>query len=45
MSGGFLDLSRAVSELEGSGARQSMQNNPAHLTVSARRPMDGCAGS
>ena len=45
VSGGFSNLSRAVGELENSGARQSMQNDLAHLTGSARLPMDGCAGS
>ena len=45
VSGGFSNLSQAVGELESSGARQSMQNDLAHLTESARLPMDGCAGS
>ena len=40
----FSNLSRAVDELESSGVLQSMQNDLAHLTESARRPMDGCAG-
>ena len=45
VSGGFSNLSQAVSELGGSGAQQSMQNNLAHLTEGARLPMDGCAGN
>ena len=44
VSGGFSDLSRAVSELKRSGARLSMQNHLVNLTESARRPMDGCVG-
>ena len=36
VSGGFSNLSRAVDKLEGSGARQSMQNDLAHLSESAR---------
>ena len=43
--GGFLILSRAVGEIGSSGARLPMQNDLAHLTESARLPMDGCAGS
>ena len=45
VSGGFSKLSQAVSELESSDARQSMQNDLAHRTERARFPMDGCAGS
>ena len=41
----FSILSRAVGELESSGARQSMQNDLAHLSESARLPINGCAGS
>ena len=44
VSGGFSNFSRAVGELEGSGARQSMQNEHARLTESARRSIDGYAG-
>ena len=44
MSGGFSNLSRAVGEPGSSGAHELMQNDVAHLTESARRPMDGCAG-
>ena len=45
VSGGFSNLSRAVGELENCGARESMQNDLAHLTESARLSMDVCAGS
>ena len=45
VSGDFSNLSRAVGELGSSGARQSMQNDLAHLTESARLPIEGCAGS
>ena len=45
VSGGFLNLSRALGELGSSGAHQSMQNDLAHLTESARFPMNVCAGS
>ena len=45
VSDGFSNLPRAVGELGSSGARQSMQNDLAHLTESARLPIEGCAGS
>ena len=45
VSGGFSNLSRAVGELESSGARQSMQNDLAHPTESARLPIEACAVS
>ena len=44
VSGGFSNLSRAMGDLESSCARESMQNDLAHLTESARLPMNGCAG-
>ena len=43
--GRFPTLSRAVGEIESSSARQSTQNDLAHLTESARLPTNGCAGS
>ena len=45
VSGGFSNLSRAVGELGSSGAHQSMQNDLAHLTESARLHIDGFGGS
>ena len=45
MSGEFSNLSRAVGEIESSGAHQSMQNDLAHFTESARLPIEGCAES
>ena len=45
VSGGFSKLSQALGELESSGAHQSMQNDLAHLTESARLPISGCAWS
>ena len=45
VSGRFSNLSRAMGDLESSGASESMQNDLAHFTVSARRPMNGCAVS
>ena len=45
VSDGFSKLSRAVDELGSSGALQSMQNDLAHPTESARLPIEGCAVS
>ena len=45
VSDGFSNLPRAVGELGSSGARQSMQNDLAHLAESARLPIEGFAGS
>ena len=45
VSGGFSKLPRAVGELGSSGALQSMQNDLAHPTESARLPIEGCAVS
>ena len=44
-SDGFSKLPRAVGELGSSGALQSMQNDLAHPTESARLPIERCAGS
>ena len=45
VSDGFPNLSRSMGDLESSGAGESMQNDLAHLTESARLPIEGCAGS
>ena len=45
VSDGFSNLSRAVGEIEISGAHLSMQNDLAHLTESARLSVSGCAWS
>ena len=42
---GFSNLSRALGELGSSGARQLMQKHFAHLTESAKLPIEICAGS
>ena len=44
VSDGFSNLPRAVVELGSSGARQSMQNDLAHPTESARLPIEAALG-
>ena len=45
VSGGFSNLSQPDGELKSSVACHSTQNDLAHLTESAKLPMDGFAGS
>ena len=43
--GGFSNFSRSAGELGSSDARNSTQNNLAHLTEAARLAINGCAMS
>ena len=45
VSDSFSNLSRSVGQLESSAARNSTQNNIAHLTETARLARNGCAMS